>query len=80
MYGNHGYFSSKSNTTSGLNTINTNKIRNAKIPLPPLPLQQKFADIVEHVEQIRGHQKQSKQQIDDLFNALMQKAFKGELV
>ena len=80
MYGNHGYFSSKSNTTSGLNTINTNKIRNANVPLPPLPLQQKFAAIVQQVEQMRQYQQESKAHIDDLFNALMQKAFKGELV
>lgn len=80
MYGNHGYFSSKSNTTSGLNTINTNKIRNANVPIPPLPLQQKFASIVQQVEQIRQYQQESKAHIDDLFNALMQKAFKGELV
>lgn len=79
MYGDHGYFSSKSSTTSGLNTINTNKVRNVKISLTPLPLQQEFARIVEKVEAMRQSQNQSKQQIEDLFSALMQKAFRGEL-
>ena len=79
IYGNFGYFPSKSRTTSGLNTISTNKVRKAEILSPPIALQQKFASIVQHVEQLREHQSQSRQHIDDLFNVLMQKAFKGEL-
>ena len=51
-----------------------------KIPVPPIKLQQKFASIVQQVVQLREHQSQSRQHIDDLFNVLMQKAFKGELV
>jgi type I restriction enzyme S subunit len=55
-------------------------IRNIPIPLPPLPLQQKFASIVEQVEKLKEKQKQSKEKIDEMFNSLMQKAFNGELV
>ena len=54
-------------------------IKNLKIPLPPIELQNKFAEIVKQVESMKEHQKESKEQIDNLFNALMQKAFKGEL-
>ncbi len=50
------------------------------VPLPPLPLQKKFASIVEQVEKLKEKQKQSKENINNLFNSLMQKAFKGELV
>ena len=46
---------------------------------PPLPLQQKFAAIVEQVEHLGQQHKQSKQEAEDLFNALMQKTFRGEL-
>ena len=46
---------------------------------PPIDLQQKFTLVAKKVEQLREHQSQSKQQIDDLFNSLMQKAFRGEL-
>ncbi|MDP2844658.1 MAG: restriction endonuclease subunit S, partial [Candidatus Methanoperedens sp.] len=46
---------------------------------PPLPLQQKFARIVEKVEYMRQSQSQSKQQIEDLSSTLMQKAFRGEI-
>jgi len=50
-----------------------------KIPLPPLPLQQKFASIVEKVEKLKEKQKESKEKINEMFDALIQKAFKGEL-
>ena len=56
------------------------KIKKIKIPIPPIELQNQFASIVQQVESIKSFQSQSKQQIDNLFNTLMQKAFKGELV
>ena len=61
-------------------TIRKDAVRKIKIPLPPIDLQNKFAKIVENVEKMKEHQKNSKQQIDDLYNNLMQKAFRGELV
>ena len=65
---------------STFKAINSRQLRNLKIPLPPLPLQQKFANIVEKVEKLKEKQKQSKEEINIMFDALMQKAFKGELV
>jgi len=59
--------------------INAKQYSSIKIPLPPLPLQKKFASIVEKVEKIKEKQKQSKREIENLFNVLMQQAFKGEL-
>lgn len=56
------------------------KIKKIKIPIPPIELQNQFASIVQQVESIKSFQSQSKQQIDNLFNTLMQKAFKGELL
>jgi type I restriction enzyme, S subunit len=56
------------------------EVKNVKFPIPPLPLQQKFASIVEQVEKLKEKQKQSKEEIDNLFNSLMQRAFNGELV
>jgi len=56
------------------------KLKSLKIPLPPLPLQQQFARIVEKVEAMRERHKKAKQEVDDLFDALMQKAFTGELI
>lgn len=54
-------------------------LKRVKIPLPPLPLQQKFAKIVEQVEKMKEEVKNTKQNSEELFNSLMQKAFKGEL-
>ncbi len=59
--------------------INSKELTAFPAIFPPLPLQQKFASIVQQVEQIRQYQEQSKQQIDHFFNVLMQKAFNGEL-
>lgn len=56
------------------------KIKRIKIPIPPIKLQNQFADIVKQVETLKSYQSESKQQIDNLFNTLMQKAFKGELL
>ncbi len=76
-----GQISNKSTGTSGsMFNISMSKLKSIQIVIPPLELQAEFASIVYQVEHMREHQSQSKQQIDDLFNVLMQKAFKGELV
>lgn len=71
---------SKCRTTAGQYNINTQGLGSIRIPLPPIELQQKFASIVKEVEAMKEQQKQSKINLDNLFSALMQKAFKGELV
>jgi type I restriction enzyme, S subunit len=70
------------NKSIGSNTkyLTLGILKQIKIPIPPLPLQQKFASIVEKVEKIKERQKRSEIEITGLFDALMQKAFKGELV
>ena len=50
------------------------------LPIPPLPLQQTFASIVEHVEKLKEKQKTSKEEINLMFDSLMKQAFNGELV
>lgn len=65
---------------SAQKNINLKILSKLDIPVPPFTLQNKFTTIVEKVEQMKGEQEKSKEQIDDLFNALVQKAFKGELV
>ena len=74
------YFLKSAKQTTGIASINSKQLKNFPAYIPPLELQQKFASIVQQVEQLREHQSQSRQHIDDLFNVLMQKAFKGELV
>lgn len=60
--------------------FNVGAIKNLEIPIPPIALQNQFAEIVQQVETLKSYQSQSKQEIDNLFNTLMQKAFKGELL
>ncbi len=60
--------------------LNMKHIKGFKIKLPPITLQNQFAQIVQQVETLKTHQSKSKQEIDNLFNTVMQKAFKGELI
>lgn len=50
-----------------------------EIPLPPIPLQEKFALIVEQVEKMKEKINKTKQNSEELFNSLISKAFGGEL-
>ncbi|MCL5018673.1 MAG: restriction endonuclease subunit S [Candidatus Pacearchaeota archaeon] len=59
--------------------ISPTLLKKFRIYLPPIELQKKFASIVEHVEKLKEKQNQSKEEIDKMFNSLMQKAFNGEL-
>ena len=55
-------------------------MENISIIIPPIELQNQFAEIVQKIESLKEKQKQSSDDINILFDALMQKAFKGELV
>ncbi len=78
----HPYYIKKStemSTGANLPRISSKAIEKFKVYSPPLKLQNQFAEIVKNVETLKNYQKQSKVQIDNLFNNLMQNAFKGEL-
>lgn len=60
--------------------LNFRQIKNFDIPTPPISFQQKFAFIVRDIENTKENQKLSQKYIENLFNDLKQKAFKGELV
>ena len=64
-------------TTNGTYKINQTILKTIKIVLPPKELQDKFSNIYE----ILTGKKQNKflQESENLFNSLLQKAFKGEL-
>lgn len=54
-------------------------IKNLIVRIPPIELQNKFADIVRHVEKLKAKYKESEKELDNLFGSLMQRAFQGEL-
>jgi len=60
-------------------TIRKDAIRSLSFPLPPIHEQNKFSFFIQKLEQLQKQNKEKSQQLDDLFNGLLQKAFKGEL-
>lgn len=59
--------------------ISKANLKTVLLPIPPLPLQNKFAVIVEKVESIKSRYQQSLSDLESLYGALSQQAFKGEL-
>ena len=59
--------------------ISNNDIYELEMSIPPIPLQQQFAAIVEKTEQQKALMQQSLTEMDNNFNSLMQRAFRGEL-
>ncbi len=60
--------------------LNFDDVKSIKIPMPPLEIQEKFSLIKNQVRFIDLNLKSSLEEIQNLFNALMQKAFNGELI
>ena len=56
-------------------SINQNDVNNFELFLPPINLQYKFVSIVEQVEQIKQKMRDSLDEMDNHFNALMQRYF-----
>jgi type I restriction enzyme S subunit len=67
-------------TGSTFKAISKKQLNNLIVPVPPLNLQNQFAEIVRQMETLKVCQNDSKVHIDNLFNVIIQKAFKGDLV
>ncbi|CAM3237006.1 Type I restriction enzyme specificity protein [Burkholderia ubonensis] len=59
--------------------MNTGVLDSLEFPYPPIELQVQFAAIVEKVEALKSRYQQSLTDIEALYGALSQQAFKGEL-
>nr|WP_295762008.1 restriction endonuclease subunit S [uncultured Intestinibacter sp.] len=59
--------------------INAQELKSIKISIPPIELQNQFADFVTQVDKLKFEMEKSLKELEDNFNSLMQKAFKGEL-
>ena len=59
--------------------LNVGALKDALIPLPPLPLQRRFAAIVESVEQQKTRLRAHLAELDTLFASLQHRAFNGAL-
>jgi type I restriction enzyme, S subunit len=59
--------------------MSTKVLDSLEFPYPPVKLQNHFASIEEKVHNIKTHYKQNLYDLEDVYKALNQKAFKGEL-
>jgi type I restriction enzyme, S subunit len=60
--------------------LNTGIMKDLVIPIPELKLQEKFEKIVFQIEAIKAIAKRQSDRSESLFQSLLQKTFKGELV
>ena len=59
--------------------MKTGVLTRLRIPLPDLPLQQRFATTLAQVEQTQRRHAIAQDETDQLFHSLVQRAFQGEL-
>lgn len=59
--------------------LNTNLIKSYELIFPPMKLQNQFVNFVNQVDKLKSQMETSLRELEDNFNSLMQKAFKGEL-
>jgi type I restriction enzyme, S subunit len=59
-------------------TINLKELKEFKIPVPPLPLQEKFAALVTRHERLHTLQRESLRQAEHLFQTLLHQAFSND--
>lgn len=59
--------------------LNMGLIKELLMPLPSLPLQQKFATIVKNFERLCTQQREADRQAEHLFQSILHRAFRGEL-
>ena len=73
------YFLRSAKQTTGIASINMTQLRNFPLLIPPVEIQNAFADKIDHIglqqQQFLAHQNR----LDSLFVSLQQRAFKGEL-
>ena len=64
---------------SAQKNINLKILSEQNVIVPPIELQNQFADFVKQVDKLKFEMEKSLKELEDNFNALMQKAFNGEL-
>lgn len=73
------HFRRAGKTTSGLNTISTNTVRCAPVPIPSMKKQHAFSKVMRQVDCQAKRWKKSIGQLDALFASLVYRAFSGKL-
>jgi type I restriction enzyme S subunit len=68
-----------SGTSGSMKNISKPKVMSMKIPLPPLSVQRDFAARVAGIRSMEANQAASRHRLENLFQSLLHRAFKGEL-
>ena len=58
-----------------MKNLNAGIVQKLKLPIPPIEVQNKFVSILEQVEQTKQKMRTSLAEMDNHFNALMQRYF-----
>jgi type I restriction enzyme S subunit len=66
-------------TGSTVKGVRSKELAQISVPLPPIELQNQFAQHIEAIEQQKQQAQASLEKSEALFNSLLQRAFKGEL-
>lgn len=69
----------KHNKAVTIPSLTKSDLLKIEMALPPIELQNEFADFVKQVDKLKYQMETSLKELEDNFNSLMQKAFKGEL-
>ena len=69
----------KSDNGSSQPNLSAKSVKQFIVPLPSLELQNQFSERVQAIEEQKAQAQASLAQAEDLFNSLLQRAFKGEL-
>ncbi|MCS4469679.1 restriction endonuclease subunit S [Clostridium botulinum] len=69
----------KYKTGSSAQGIRSKELKKILIPIPQIELQNQFTDFVNQVDKLKFEMEKSLKELEDNFNSLMQRAFKGEL-
>ncbi len=73
------YFLKSGKQTTGIASINKTQLKRFPVLRPPITLQNQFAERIQAIEAQKQQAQASLKKSDDLFNSLLQRAFKGEL-
>ncbi|MGY0587904.1 MAG: restriction endonuclease subunit S [Paraglaciecola chathamensis] len=73
------YFLKCAKKTTNLASINITQLKSLPMPIVDFHSQQEFVNFIFKLDEHKSLLEQTKQQLDDNFNSLMQRAFKGEL-
>ncbi|MCP4168384.1 MAG: restriction endonuclease [Chloroflexi bacterium] len=73
------YFLRASKQTTNLATINMTQLKAYQVPVPPIKLQQQVVEVSRQNKRLRSQQREALRQAEHLFQALLQRAFRGEL-